>query len=177
MVFIFERLTIIPVSTTLKLGPLSSAAVKPTLKPIPRLSPPEEQLVVLALAILKDVTQFYMYDNLQMQNIYDSGALSALHYILRRKDDIENPEIMTLGCQIVANVMQSLDNTTKKASLSQGDFMDALVELIEFVYHGYSRFDVLLITIDQFSRSENSDSCYVNREVSNQLVRLGNVNR
>lgn len=105
--------------------------MQPDLKPVPELSAPEEQLVVLALAMLKEITSFFMYDNLQMQNIYDSGALPALHYILRRKDDIKNPEIMTIACQIVSNVMQSLDTNTRKTSLSQGDFMDALVELIE----------------------------------------------
>lgn len=98
------------------------------------LSPSEEHLVLLALTTLKEMTQFFLYDNLQMQNIYDAGALSALHYILRRKDDINNFEIITLGCQIVANVMQSLNYTTQNTNLSQGDFMDALVELIEYAF-------------------------------------------
>lgn len=73
-----------------------------------------------------------MYDNLQMQVIYDAGALPALHYILKRQDDIKNPEIITLGCQIIANVMRSPESATRN-SLTQGDFVDALLELIEYV--------------------------------------------
>jgi hypothetical protein len=75
-----------------------------------------------------------MYDNLQMQVIYDAGVLPALHYILKRQDDIKNPEIITLGCQIIANVMRSPDNATRN-SLTQGDFVDALLELIGYVSH------------------------------------------
>lgn len=124
-------------STTLKLGPMTSGGASLDSKPLPQLSSSEEQNVVLALSMLKDVTSYFMYDSLQMQNIYDAGALPALHYILRRKDDIKTPEIMTLGCLIVSNVMQSLDPNTKKNNLTQGDFMDALVELIEcgFIMH------------------------------------------
>lgn len=87
---------------------------------------------MLALSVLKDITSFYMYDNLQMQVIYDAGTLPALHYILKRQDDIKNPEIITLACQIIANVMRSPDNATK-TSLTQGDFVDVLVGLIEYV--------------------------------------------
>lgn len=83
--------------------------------------------------MLKDITSYYMYDGLQQQLIYDAGVLPALHYILKRKEEIKNPEIMTLGCQIVANLLRSPDGDTKKNDLARGDFVDALVELIECV--------------------------------------------
>ena len=115
----------------MRLGPVKSVTVHDS-GPLPQLSPAAQQQVMLALSVLKDITSIYMYDNLQMQVIYDAGTLPALHFILKRQDDIKNPEIITLGCQIIANVMRSPDNATK-TSLTQGDFVDVLVELIEYV--------------------------------------------
>lgn len=120
-------------SVTLKLGPIKSAADQSDPALLSQLSPAAEQQVVSALTVLKDITSYYMYDGLQQQLIYDAGVLPALHYILRRKEEIQNPEIMTLGCQIVANLLRSPDGDTKKNDLARGDFVDALVELIEYV--------------------------------------------
>lgn len=103
----------------------------PDLNPVPELSEPEEQSVILALAILKEITSLTRGDRLANEDIYDSGALPALHSILRRKDDIKNPEIMTITCQIASNVMNAFYRINPKTSLSPGDFMDVLVELIE----------------------------------------------
>jgi hypothetical protein len=63
--------------------------------------------------------------------LYKAGALQALHFILRRQSDFTNQEIMTLGCRIVANLMQNPDAAGKQTTLKQEDFLDALVKLLE----------------------------------------------
>lgn len=109
--------------------------------------------MILALLVLKDVTSITSgYSTFHKQLIEDSGALSALYCLLTRKDNIKNPEIMTLGCEIVANVIRSPDNSTK-ASITQGDFVDALLQLIEYVGH-----DITVRLLNEHSPPSSPDS-------------------
>lgn len=97
---------------------------------IPELSASEDKLVILVLTMIRNTTNFSLYADLQMQTVYNSGAMATLHHILKRKDDIKNPEILSITVGIVAKAMQSLDITGKAMSLSPTDFMDVLMQII-----------------------------------------------
>lgn len=74
-----------------------------------------------------------MYDSLQQQVLFDAGALPALHYILKRNADIQNPEIMSLGCEVISNLLNAPDGDSKRNEVDRADMVDALVGLIEYV--------------------------------------------
>jgi hypothetical protein len=116
-----------------RVGPTESRTTNDS-TPGPQLSPAAEQQVILALSILEDFTSVYMDDDLQMQVICDAGILTALLKILTSQDEFKKPEIIAHGCQIIANVMRVVRvmDSTARNNLAQGDFVDALLELIGY---------------------------------------------
>lgn len=116
---------------TLKITPLQSVETDAHAKVVVHISPLAQQRVLQALKALDNLAAYLVYDEFRRQVLYNTGALQALHFILRKQSEFSDPEIMTLGCRIVANLMQTPDSGGKQVTLKQEDFLDALVGLIE----------------------------------------------